>query len=365
MRNVMLSNVTLQTPRSGRVDYRRLTKKSVPVVVACCLLAACGGGGDMTLATSTASLSSGKVVVSKPTYPLTGLPASNAAAVRRPSLAVKIDNVEGAWPQAGLNRADIVFDILVEGGLTRLMAVYQSHGARLVGPIRSARPVDAWLLRLFHGGYFGFSGASPKELRPVRNLSHAVLVYEPKFDTPFWRRADHPEPDNLFSSAGKLYAAAQAQVRHGKSRRGPSRIFSYRTAPVKGATTRHAVIPFPAATAAWTWNGHQYLRGQDGRPDMLMSGARVSAANVVVMGVRIVGTGIFETNGDEDPLPVTVGSGPCWVLRNGVRVNGTWRRAAISAPLRLLDKHRHVIGLAPGRTWVELMPRTEVPSFRQ
>ena len=98
-------------------------------------------------------------------------------------------------------------------------------------------------------------------------------------------------------------------------------------------------------------------------PDMLIPGDQISSTNVVIMSTKVVGTGIFETNGAEDPLPVTVGSGRCWLLRDGVRVNGTWHRSAVNHRLHLLDSKGHPLLLAPGRTWVELMPATQTPTF--
>lgn len=295
------------------------------------------------------------------TFPLTGLPAPSVAAARRPSLAVKIDNIAGAWPQAGLDSADIVFDAQVEGGLTRLMAVYQSHNARLVGPIRSARPVDAYLLRLFHGGYFAFSGASPGEMRPVRRFSHATLLYDDSDSAPFYRRGDHVAPHNLFSSTARLYRALHARAPH--MHRAPP-VFNFARSKPVGARTRSVTVRFPAATATWRWTGASWVRTQDGHPDWLMDHHRVSTTNVVIMSVKTVGTGIFETNGAQDPLPVTVGSGRCWVLRNGIRVAGTWQRRRISDGLHLVGPHGRQIRLAPGRTWVELMPRPGSPTFR-
>lgn len=294
------------------------------------------------------------------TYPLTGLPAPNRAAVRRTSLAVKIDNVEGAWPQSGLNQADIVFDMQAEGGLTRLMAVYQSHPAKLVGPIRSARPGDARLLRLFNGGYFAYSGASSAEIAPVFALSHAVTLSDTLHPAPYFRRSDHVAPHNLFSTTDRLYAALRRRAPH---KPGPPAVFSYATRTPAGVPTHGVRVPYPAAVAQWTWNGHDYLRSQDGRPDILIDGGRINAANVVVLSVRVVGTGIYEDNGAEDPLPVTIGHGRCWVLRNGIRVAGTWRRPSIGSPMRLLDRHGHSVALTPGRTWVELMPSTQTATF--
>jgi hypothetical protein len=298
---------------------------------------------------------------SVPVFALTGRRAPDVGAARRPSLAVKVDNVYGAWPQAGLNQADIVFDALVEGGLTRLMAVYQSHSAPVVGPIRSARPVDAYLLRLFHGGFFAFSGASPGEIRPVRAFSHAVLSDDVADPAAYYRRADHPAPDNLFSSTGRLYATLRRRAPHEPP---PPPVFDHALTAPAGVPTRSVRVPYPGAMPGWTWNGHSYLRTQDGHPDVLIGGQRVRTANVVVMSVGVVGTGIFETNGAEDPLPVVVGSGRCWIMRNGVRIRGSWRHPKRGAPMRLVDTHGLVVPLAPGPTWVELMPRGGIPVFK-
>jgi hypothetical protein len=342
--------------------------------VGCCVLvSACGSGGDSSakdnnqaqvkaVSETDSSRTAGQTVLSgPPVYPLTGQRAPSRSAASQPSLAVKIDNVYGAWPQAGVNSADIVFDILVEGGLTRLMAVYQSQPAPVIGPIRSARPVDAYLLRLFNGGYFAFSGASKHEMKPVRNHSHAALLYADVNSAPFYRRSDHISPDNLFSSTSALTAALRQMA---PNEAAAPRVFGYARRAPHGIATRQAVVPYPAATAGWTWDGHQYLRSQDGHPDMLIPGDQINSANVVIMSVKVVGTGIFETNGAEDPLPVTVGSGRCWLLRDGVRVNGTWHRSAVSHRLHLLDSAGKPLLLTPGRTWVELMPSTQKPTFR-
>ncbi len=107
-------------------------------------------------------------------YPLTRLPATDAARQHRPALSVKIDDVGEARPQAGLNSADLVTDILVEGGLTRLMATFQSQDTGTIGPIRSARPVDADLLRELGGGIFALRGR-PRRDRPQPSAQHRAV----------------------------------------------------------------------------------------------------------------------------------------------------------------------------------------------
>ena len=73
-----------------------------------------------------------------PTAPLTGLPVDDVTTLDRPALLVKIDNAPGAWPQTGINQADIVYEENVEGW-TRMAAVFHSQGSDPVGPIRLER----------------------------------------------------------------------------------------------------------------------------------------------------------------------------------------------------------------------------------
>jgi hypothetical protein len=80
------------------------------------------------------------------------------------------------------------------------------------------------------------------------------------------------------------------------------------------------------------------------------------------MSVDIASTGLRDVLGNASPLDVTVGSNPVWVLRNGKMVKGTWKRPKIGSPLTLLDSAGHVIKLAPGRTWIELLPKPSKPS---
>ena len=79
--------------------------------------------------------------------------------------------------------------------------------------------------------------------------------------------------------------------------------------------------------------------------------------------VQIQGTGIFDTVGEEDPLVVVIGQGPCWLLRDGQLVEGTWSRPDTTAPTTFHDANGAALLLHPGRTWVELLPNTQQPNF--
>jgi hypothetical protein len=294
-------------------------------------------------------------------FPLTGLP-TNAGPALRPALSVKVDNVAGSFPQAGLNDADIVTEALVEGGLTRLFVTYQSHDAGRVGPIRSARPVDADLLDQLGGGIFAYSGAAPGEIAPVQDHSHATLLSMDAGVDAFYRDRSRPAPHNVFASTAALYDAGAAAGDHSSA---PPQQFQF--GPLANATpAANANVPMGnRASAAWHWNALSGLfeRDQNGGPDMLDDGSRITADNVLMLSVGIQGTGVFDVTGVEDPLPVVIGEGPCWLLRDGQLVQGKWSRPSTNAPTTYTDTTGAPMLLHPGRTWVELVQNSLQPSF--
>ncbi|MGH3525217.1 MAG: DUF3048 domain-containing protein [Mycobacterium sp.] len=291
--------------------------------------------------------------------PLTGLAASAPGAASRPALGVKIDNVAGAMPQAGLNQADIVFEVPVEGGLTRLLAVFHSHDAPLIGPVRSARPVDADILGLFGKTYFAFSGGSKTDLAPNTTNANITPMWWDVTPSLFVTRTDHAVPHQVFANSATLYAGGESRT---PLKTPPTAAFSYSaTTPAGAAAATSVTAGYDAATASWTWDGSKYLRTQNGKADVLMDGGQVTSTNVMVMSVSVRGTAARDAHGSVVPLPVMTGSGTVWLFRNGVMQKGIWSRAKQSAPMKLLTSTGQVIALAPGRTWVEVLPNNHQP----
>lgn len=342
--------------RSGRIW---------PLAVVALAVTACGGSG---VKPSAAQQSPSASPTSSPTptptqvarvYPLTGLPITNAAAATRPALSVKIDNIAPALPQAGLNRADLVTDILVEGGLTRLMATFQSQDTSLIGPIRSARPVDADLLRELNGGIFAYSGAAPGEIAPSKAHSNALLIANDNEPQWFWRDSSRAIPHNVFSSTARLYKAGRSS---GRKLTAPPQLFTYGAAPRGARAAKSVHLEFsPNTSSGWTWTGSTYVRTQNGRPDTLVDGSRVSTTNIVVLSVTWRPTDIIDDAGNADPYVIVIGSGPALVMRNGVAIAGKWVRPSYRVPMKILDAAGHPIPLQPGRTWLELQPRPYRP----
>jgi hypothetical protein len=292
--------------------------------------------------------------------PLTGTPAAGAQKVNRVALAVKIDNIDLARPQSGIDKADVVFEELVEGGLTRLMAVFQCDGATNLGPIRSARTSDADLLALLHGSVFGYSGANPAALPQIRAHGNTVLIAYDSLPQYFHRSSARPAPHNVYSDTETILKAGLSRR---KNLTAPKPLFTYGALSTSATPATKVSMAWPDASAAWAWSGASWLRTQNGTPDKLTNGARVKAANVIVMQIRIGSTGIRDVAGNASPLNITVGSGRAWVFRDGKVVTGTWRRASIGAGLRFFDAAGAPIALHPGRTWIELLPRPRLPKI--
>jgi hypothetical protein len=342
------------------ISARRRAARLGAGLAALVLLAGCGHGARVPAAAGTTTTVAPATTLSRPaTFPLTGLRAANPAAASRPALSIKVENTPPARPQAGLDAADLVTEELVEGGITRFLATFQSRDAAAVGPVRSARPVDAALLRQLGGGLFGYAGAAAGEIAPVKASSTTVLVGFEQAPDAYYRVASRPAPHNRYTSTGGRYRAA---ARLGAHPGPPPALFRFSARPPQGRRVQLVAVPFspvPDYTASWRWDakGRLWDRLQGGRPAVVAGGAPITATNVVVLRVR-VGTipGLVDSLGNPDPNVIVVGRGACWVLRDGRVVQGTWERPSIGRVMRLTGPGGQVVPLRPGRTWVELEP---------
>lgn len=343
------------------IRARRRVVAPLAAVVAAVCLAGCGGSGSASSAPTPSHSTSPSPTPTKTaaraaaTCPLTGLRPRKGQDVRRPPLAVKIDNIAQAMPQAGVNSADIVVEELVEGGLTRLMAVFQCSSVDNVGPIRSARTSDADILALLHGSVFAFSGANPKALPEIVAHGDTVMISQDVDDAVFHLDPSRPAPHDVFASTSELLKAGIAKRKNLKA---PKPLFSYGPLDPSARKAHRFSLSWPDTSAVWTWSGGHWLREQDGSTDRDTGGQQLSAANVVVLSVKIGSTGLHDVLGNASPLDITTGSNPVWVFRDGKVVRGRWHRPKVSSPLTLKDASGRPIRLTPGRTWVELLPTT-------
>jgi hypothetical protein len=296
-----------------------------------------------------------------PVCPLTHTPAPDGKVPQRAALAVKVENFPQARPQYGLDQADIVFEEPVEGGVTRFIAVYQCEGADRIEPVRSARFVDPDILEPLGKILFAYSGAITPVVDVIDSTTSLLqdVGYRKArgaYSVDFARVSPH----NLQAHTSALYAAAKKLGYAVK--KVPSPYFAYGRLPPGGKQVSAVHIDFPLDVTNWTWDPQsgRWLRSySDTGPAVQGDNVVVSAANVVILHVVQYPTPYIEdATGAHEHQFVLTGSGPAWILRNGVELTGTWKRPSSSQPAIFKEADGITITLAPGNTWEELVPDT-------
>jgi len=282
-------------------------------------------------------------------YPLTGLPITDPAAAARPALVVKIDNDANARPQAGLNAADIVFEQIIEVQ-TRLVAVFHSQGSDPVGPIRSGRQQDIYLLGSLNQPLFAYSGANPavaeaiaaSDLVDLSALNNSVYT-----DGGFFRDESRAEPFNEYASTSQLWTLAP----EGAGPPPPQFQYHRDDDTMVGDPSGGVDVYLEGLLVGWRYDGTSgnYLRTHDSVTHLDVSTEQISTRNVVVMTVDYYPSAADSRSPEAD----TIGYGEAWVFSGGMWVRGVWTRADRLSPIELTGPNGRIT-LAPGRTWVEL-----------
>ncbi|MEW2624012.1 DUF3048 domain-containing protein [Streptomyces sp. NPDC048106] len=261
-------------------------------------------------------------------------------------LAVKIDNVPAARPQTGLDAADVVYVEQVEGGLSRLMAVYASRLPEVVGPVRSARESDLELLRQFDRPYLAFSGAQ-RALLPL--IDRAPVRPEPpdRASGAYYRDSARSAPHDLCLRPARLLRSAPGQ---GALTTG----FRYGPAPSGGTPVASRTVRYPAARFTFTWSAprHGWLITTDGTPTVTTDGPRPAPPTVVVQYVGIHDSPYHDVLGNPTPFTETVGSGRAEVLRDGRSYAATWSRPAADGGTAFTGPDGEPLDFAAGQVWV-------------
>jgi hypothetical protein len=266
----------------------------------------------------------------------------------RPVLAVKIDNIVYARPQTGLTKADIVYVLPVEGGLSRFMAIFSSHPPAVVGPVRSARQDDLQLLRQFGRPAFAFSGAQTRLLKVVEH-AHIEDLYAGLVGG-YYRDYRRVAPDNLYASTRTLLSEAKhASIAHNIGFKfGP-------TAPRGGRRTSRISVSYPAASFTFTWSHRlqRWLIWMDGARAGSTEGPQLSAPTVVIQHTD-VGTSGFIEDFRRPPDAHSTGRGTAIVLRNGKAYKVHWSRPNAKDGTTFTMRDGRPMRFALGPVWIVL-----------
>jgi len=276
-----------------------------------------------------------------PSNPLTGI--GHVGHV----LAVKIDNVGAAQDeQAGLNSADLVYVIQVEGGLSRYLAVFDSSNApREVGPVRSARQTDIPLLAAYGRVGLAYSGAISGLLPELAaaNLQNITPSSAPSQFTNGGSSPTYIDPQKIFASYPDL---AQTQ----------NVGFHFGALPAGGQPDTSVSVRMPSAAFTFTASGTTWLVSVDGSPSTTIDQGPTSTDNVIVQHVQVVPGQFTDHNAAEPANEVfseTTGSGTADFYRDGRVWHGQWSKPTDTSPTTYTVNGRPM-ELTPGRTWIVL-----------
>lgn len=277
--------------------------------------------------------------------PLSGLPDPSGTAFTRSALTIKIENTPEARPLWGVDQADVIYEEIVNGGITRLAAIFNTNAPAKVGPVRSVRPTDASVVWPI-GGIFAYSGGAQYAVDAI-SQAPVKLIDESNAGSAMFRDPNRQPPHNLYAVAPSLFA-------FGGTPTPPPPLFTYLTAKekVKGSTVASFTVNFPSIyPVTWTWDAktQSWDRTIFGAPDITGTGVRLSPKNVVVMWINYEGgVGTMNSVGD------LYGTGQAEVFQDGKEIVGTWSRSSKTSPAVYKTLKGKVIPMTPGQTWVEL-----------
>jgi hypothetical protein len=266
-------------------------------------------------------------------------------------LAVKIDNIVTARPQTGLQSADIVYVEPVEGGLTRFMAVFSSRVPTTVGPVRSARESDLYLLPQFGRPAFAWSGATP-HLVPFIERAHIADLYALQVNG-YYRISSRVAPENLYANPQTLLKEAP------NASKARDIGFRFGAQPAGGRSTGSYTVKYPATTYTFRWSAKakRWLVWMDGAPGLATEGGQLGGATVIIQYVYI-GESRFEEYGGLPPLARSIGSGTAVILRNGRAYTVHWSRPTLTSGTTYTLPGGKRMLFAPGQVWVVLAPES-------
>lgn len=290
-----------------------------------------------------------------PTFTFSSL--SGRVGVDGPVIAVKIDDTEPARPQIGLLEADVVYIEQVEGGATRLAAIYSSRVPATIGPVRSARISDLELLEQYGKVAFAFSGAQSK-LRPVIDSADLFNVgAEREGQLVYSRDPERRAPWNMILNTKPLFeriAKRELQIvqakpmgwSFGKRNQSGEKIV---TATVRWPATRYEI--------SWSRDFKGWLINQNGDPKVDARDIPIVASTFVAQVVSITDSEYGDKFGGRTPLVTSVGSGQAYIFRDGRVIPGTWQRENRQTGTTFLDESGAEIPFKAGQIWIALVAK--------
>lgn len=293
-------------------------------------------------------------------FPLTGEETDDPH-LDRPVVSVKIDNSPRAQPHTGLEEADLVYEQLVEGGVTRFAALFHSHVPSEIGPIRSGRLVDVPILEPW-SSVLVYSGARPEVTSALQAADGIGLLADSGPPT-FLRAPDRPGSHDLMVDADLALERAFGLDEADPVPDDLPLAFEEETPEGGAEQGSFSVAMSSATTVGWEWDEQAdvFRRSQNGTSARVTGEGRLGVANVVAIATDVGTGGCCDSAGNPYVVTRLQGSGDAVVWRDGQRFEATWQKASDAAHLQVLDADGEPFPFAPGPTWYHLAGASAVP----
>ncbi|MCH8821129.1 DUF3048 domain-containing protein [Patescibacteria group bacterium] len=270
-------------------------------------------------------------------------------------LAVVIENHIDARPQSGLGKADLIYEVLAEGGITRFLGIYLSEGSKL-GPVRSNRPYFLDWLSEYDAGY-AHIGGSPTAQALVKTYNIRDLDQFGLGAPTYERSAARAAPHNVYTTTKKLRSVAKS-----RGFKGPVEIDSWQFADEESSPSARPKkfelgIPYPAFKMDVLWKydkkSNAYLRFVGGSAHKDTESKKQISAKTII--AQFVVTSL-EGTGKSRLKMKNIGSGKAQVFKDGKVIKGTWKKKDRNARTKFFDSKGKEITLNRGKIWVEIVP---------
>lgn len=288
--------------------------------------------------------------------PLDGTEVADRATTLKRPVIVQVDNAPDARQQSGLSQADIIYEAMAEGDVTRFAAIFACRDAEEVGPVRSARLINLELVPEYNA-LLANSGSSEGVTVELESRPDIPNIVHSNFPDAYWRVSDRFAPHNLMTSTTGIREAAVAAGHSGEARLKsltfkedtPAPAISSIAIPYSGIVD--VSYRYDAATNSWP----RFIGGTahvDAATD-----AQIAPRNVIIQYVEVSESGIIEDAGGNYGLQFGLtGSGRIVMFRDGMAIEGTWLRKAETEITTYLDTDGKPLPLNRGLTFVQLVP---------
>ncbi|MEK7615485.1 MAG: DUF3048 domain-containing protein [Patescibacteria group bacterium] len=286
-------------------------------------------------------------------HPLTGLPVDKKMDLPQ-VYGVMVDNHQDAWPQSGIDKAFLVYEAPVEGGITRLLAFFSDdQTVEKIGPVRSARPYFLdWNNEL--DALYAHVGGSNAALAQI--ASGGTLDLNQYWNgSVFWRATNQPAPHNVYISTDKMHTAFEEQKKARSLAAPLYETWTFKaTQPNNEPDTKKIILSFDSASYNVQWDFDEqtdrYTRSHNGSAHITQDGSKIFADNIAVIVTEVE---VLDAVGRRQVR--TTGEGTVFVFQDGKKIEAVWKKPSETQRVRFFDLQGNEIAFNPGVTWIEVL----------